>query len=445
MYLCTLDKKATLIINFYNQNHKKMKKVLLLLAAVILTANVFAQVTAPKAIKKGEPVIFGNKPTQVLQRGVNANFWFNYAEALENWWGEELDGFGPPIMCDTLGVYPFTDGNSHCQFLSLGQIYDWGHSCWNEFFEGELYEEYDVPALATAQSYSIDSIRFCYQYHWGTNVPTTNVDTLAISYIVDLDNEPIHTPQNSNGPAFSMLYIPYNEHTFMADYADGNNEITLSSNARIVYDKIPMTHDDITDSTYFYYVTIPAPAELNNLNCQKMAVAFTFIPGDNERTINSVIGEDLNSFRTVMNDDPRDEYNTVGSPELINDVQVGLFTDADNFIPTNGWYGIYNPNLFWSGNPKVYLGLNITCNDCSLVNVEEVAEQNVTVMPNPATDNITVNTGSDEQVLVELYNLVGQKVYSEKVMGTTTINVANLKAGVYMLKVNNYTAKVVVK
>ncbi|MCQ2283898.1 MAG: T9SS type A sorting domain-containing protein [Bacteroidales bacterium] len=422
-----------------------MKKALFLLAAVILTANVFAQVTAPRAIKKGEPVVIGNKSAQtVQQKNASANFWFNYAEALENWWGEELDGFGPPIQCDSLGLFPFTDGPAHVQFMSLGQIFDWTHNCWNEFFEGELYEEYQIPALSETNSYNIDSLKLCYYYHWGTNVPTTVVDTLAVSYILNLDDEPIHTPSNSAGPAFSMLYVPYNENTFMADYVSGDNLITLSSNATIVYDKIPLTHDDITDSTYFYYVSLPAPAELTNLSCKKLAVAFTFIPGV-ERNLNSVIGEDLNTFRTIMSDDPRDEYNGTGTPELLNDVQVGLFTDADNFIPTSNWYGIYNPNLFWQGNPKTYLGLNISCNDCAIVNVEEIENQNVTVMPNPATDNITVNTGSNEQVLVELYNLVGQKVYSENVIGTANINVSNLKAGVYMLKANNHTTKVVVK
>lgn len=423
-----------------------MKKILFVLAATILTANVFAQVTAPKAIKKGEPVIFGNKAnTAVLQKNAAADFWFDYSTALENWWGEELDGFGPPIMCDTLGVYPYTDGNSHCQFLSLGQVFDWTHNCWNEFFEGELYEEYQIPNLGQTNSYDIDSIRLCYYYHWGTNVPTSVVDTLVVSYILNLDDEPIHTPQNSSGPAFSMLYLPYDENTFAAGYTSGDGEISLSSTANIVVDRIPLTYDDVTDSTYFYYFSIPAPAGLNNLNCKKLAVAFTFVPGVNDRTINSVIGEDLNIFRTIMYKDPRPEYSELGSTELINDVQTGLFTSADNYNTSAGWYGIYNPNIFWQGNPHTFFALHTVCNDCAIVSVEDIEAQNVTVMPNPATDYITVNTNSNEQVLVELYNLVGQKVYSENVVGTTNISVANLNAGVYMLKANNSTVKVVVK
>jgi len=423
-----------------------MKKVLFFLAAVVLTANVFAQVPAVKSvIKKGEPVTIGNKVATHSAQKTTDNWWFNYVEALEYWWGEELDGFGPPIMCDSLGVYPFSDGNAACQFMSVGQIFDWGHSAWTEFFESEVYEGYSVPVLATAQSYSIDSLRLCYQYHWGTNVPQTNVDTLVVSYIINLDNEAVRTPQTSEGPAFSMKYIPYDENAFAAGYVSGDGAISLGSDVNIVVDRIPMTYDDVTDSTFFYYVTLPAPAELTNLSCQQVAVSFTFVPGDANRTINSVIGQDLNSFRTIMNSDPRDAYNNWGSEELVNDIQVGLFTSSDNYNPNAGWYGIYNPTCFWSSNPRGYLGINVTCNDCSHVDVAEMEKENITVYPNPASNNITITTGSDEKAVVEMFNLVGQKVYSETVVGTTTINVSNMKAGVYMLRVNNHTTKVVVK
>jgi len=430
-----------------------MKKLFLILAVVTISAASFAQVQAPKAIKKSaEPVMFGNQPVQTTaaqQKNGAASFWFEFTSALENYYGQELDGFGPPIQCDSLGLFPFTDGNAHVQFMSVGQVFDWPATCWNDFYNGQdLYAGVSVPYLAQTNSYSIDSIRLCYYYHRGTNVDASVVDTLAVSYVTNLDGEPIHQPSTSAGPAFSTYYVPYNENTYMASMTSGDGDITLGSSVNIVYDKIPLTAEDATDSTYFYYVTIPAPAGLTNVTAKEMAIMFTFIPGV-ARTTASVIGTDLSTFRTILSDDPRTEYTTYGTQELLSDKNMGLYTDADNFIPTDGWYGIYKPNIFWQGNPKTYLGVKVTCNDCAIVNVAEMEAQNITVRPNPATNNITVNLAGEGQAHIQLFNLVGQLVYSETATSATTINVANLHSGVYMLKVSQngkvYTSKVVVK
>jgi hypothetical protein len=60
-----------------------------------------------------------------------------------------------------------------------------------------------------------------------------------------------------------------------------------------------------------------------------------------------------------------------------------------------------------------------------------------------------VNLGNDEKANIQLFNIVGQLVYNENIVGTAQVNVANLHTGVYMLKVNQngkvYTTKVVVR
>ena len=188
---------------------------------------------------------------------------------------------------------------------------------------------------------------------------------------------------------------------------------------------------------------------MTNLTQKQIAVIVTFIPGC-ERTTSSVIGEDLNRFSLLMYDDPRDGYTSSGSEELLNDYQVGLFHDGDNFVSSNAWYPIYQPNMFWVGNPKPSIGLHVVCNDCAVVNVPEMEKNNMTVYPNPATNNFTVNLGdNDAKATIQLFNIVGQQVYSETITGSAQVNVANLHSGVYMLKVNQNgnvtTTKVVVK
>lgn len=430
-----------------------MKKFLIIFVALLIATTSFAQMPVKKTIKDKSPVQFGNQPAQTIsqQKNADASFWFSFIDDLELFWGaEELEGFGPPMQCDSLGLFPFSNypDPSPVQFMSLGQVFDWTYKCWREFYDMPEYEDILVPYLAESNNYSVDSLLLCYYYKRGTNVPTDVVDTLAISYILNLDNEPIRTLSNAQGPAFSMLYLPYNEYTFMADYVSGDGEISLSSDANIVYDKIPLTIADTTEGDYFYYFSLPVPTELASISCKKLAIAFTFIPG-NERNINSLIGTDLNLFRTVMYDDPRPEYLSFGSEELCEDINTGLFTDAENFVPTSGWYGIYNPNIFWVGNPHPYIALKVTCNDCPIVNVEDMETHNITVSPNPATNNIKVNLAGDGKAQIQLFNLVGQLVYNETATTNTTINVSDLQNGIYMLKViqNNkvYTSKVVVK
>ena len=429
-----------------------MKKFYVLLAAMLIASISFAQISTTKKVVKtdGTSIVIKGKPASANQSKAVNSFWFNLIDDAITYYGEDVDGFAPPVQCDTNNLYPFSDGNSHVQFCSVGQVYDWDSHWWNDFYDFTGAAD-NIPHMPSGTSYSVDSIQLIFRYERGTNVPTTVVDTVAISYIMGFDpSEDVRLLSSSGNPVFVMPALPYNNNTFMASTTSmttsGFNN-TLD-NTTIVYDKVALTADDTTGG-YFYYLTLPAPADLANLSPRQMAVTVTFIPGC-DRTPNSLIGTDLNTFRTPMYDDPREGYDgTWGTPEILEDYQVGLFTDADNYTSSAYFYNVYQPNLFWSGNPKPYIGLHITCNDFGVVNVPEVEKNNITVYPNPATNNFTVNLGNDEKASIQLFNLVGQQVYSETFTSSTQVNVSNLRSGVYMLKVNQNgkvtTTKVVVK
>jgi hypothetical protein len=63
----------------------------------------------------------------------------------------------------------------------------------------------------------------------------------------------------------------------------------------------------------------------------------------------------------------------------------------------------------------------------------------LTIFPNPATDNVTV-TGIENGNMT-IYAISGEVVYNSKVNGITTINVADLKSGIYFVEVSKNNTK----
>ncbi|MBR4136752.1 MAG: T9SS type A sorting domain-containing protein [Bacteroidales bacterium] len=429
-----------------------MKKLFTLLTAVLIVSMGFAQVAPTKrAIKDdGMTVKIGNPEMKAHNGAKDAtSFWFSYAEDLENYWGEELEYFAPPTMCDSIGVYPYSDGNSPVQFFGMGHVHDFTYGDWVAFYEEMAGQGEQIPVIATSSSYSIDSVQLAVYYVRGTNMAATAVDTLIISYVINMDDESVASLSSSGNPAFKMYYVPYNEATHSAANVSSLKPSVTFNYATIVLDTILLTAEDEAPDSYFYIWTFPAPAGLNNITGKVNALAYSFVPGV-ARTTSSVITEDISSFRVICYKDPRAAYTTYGSDELMNDLNHGMLLDDYSLYNSNAFcYGAYDAGAVYTANLRPQIAFHVTCNDCSNVNVEDMEKENITVYPNPASSNLTVTLAGNEAATVQLFNLVGQQVYSETAVNSASINVSSLKAGVYMLKVSQngkvYTSKVVVK
>jgi len=73
-----------------------------------------------------------------------------------------------------------------------------------------------------------------------------------------------------------------------------------------------------------------------------------------------------------------------------------------------------------------------------------LANSDVRIYPNPATDFITISaTKNLENVVVELFDIAGKLVADNSQSGNTTLTIANLSNGVYFCKVSS--AKTVLK
>ena len=110
---------------------------------------------------------------------------------------------------------------------------------------------------------------------------------------------------------------------------------------------------------------------------------------------------------------------------------------------------MYYPAPFWSTLHYPYIMPKLSCSDCAIIGVEEMEKENISVYPNPATNKFTVNLAGSEKANIEMFNLVGQKVYNCTATEKAEINVSSFRPGIYMLKVSQngqvYTSKVVVK
>lgn len=58
------------------------------------------------------------------------------------------------------------------------------------------------------------------------------------------------------------------------------------------------------------------------------------------------------------------------------------------------------------------------------------------IYPNPAKDYITIESKNVKLSSVELYNVLGSKILSQKTLTNNRLNVAGISKGIYMLKVN---------
>ena len=88
------------------------------------------------------------------------------------------------------------------------------------------------------------------------------------------------------------------------------------------------------------------------------------------------------------------------------------------------------------------------------LNIEELESNNTTSLyPNPFNDQLTIEGLPNEYLLFEIYDLFGRLVFqdNEYIDGSITINTADIKPGVYLLRVRDtdsgqmITSKIIVK
>ena len=71
----------------------------------------------------------------------------------------------------------------------------------------------------------------------------------------------------------------------------------------------------------------------------------------------------------------------------------------------------------------------------------ETNSLDITISPNPIVEKLFINTTISNLNRIDIYNVLGVKVFSEEINTNNVINISNLKTGVYFVKINSSNEK----
>ena len=102
-------------------------------------------------------------------------------------------------------------------------------------------------------------------------------------------------------------------------------------------------------------------------------------------------------------------------------------------------------------NPHEQYGYGLPNFETAYGNVLNVTEQDfikgISVYPNPISSTFTLktNTTNLSSLSIQIFNVIGKKVYEEKNLKSKTIDVSELNTGIYILKIMNETQQKTIK
>jgi uncharacterized Ntn-hydrolase superfamily protein len=119
-------------------------------------------------------------------------------------------------------------------------------------------------------------------------------------------------------------------------------------------------------------------------------------------------------FAFVKVAQPEDDF---GDPSFVRSVRTN---DGDGIEPIDSLQSIFNSTWI-----------------CSPVGLDEGSAFPYTVFPNPTQNSLTVLLGNEEIVLLELIDLNGRLIHTERATVNIEMDLSSLDAGLYILQVSN--------
>ena len=131
----------------------------------------------------------------------------------------------------------------------------------------------------------------------------------------------------------------------------------------------------------------------------------------------------------------------IGESLILNpNMPNAIYTWQDGSTDSN--YTVTHAGTYWvrayfaDYNITTYDTINVMYKDCDTT---DTIDNIISIYPNPATDNLTIETNFKEEHRLEIINLLGQTIYTTYINRKSIINTSNYSCGLYFLKI--YTDK----
>ncbi|MGB0789294.1 MAG: choice-of-anchor B family protein [Marinirhabdus sp.] len=323
-------------------------------------------------------------------------------------------------------------------------------------------EDAHYPNFGNAHNIAINEASG-YAYAVGTN-------TFAGGpHIIDISNPVNPTPMGGysavgyshdaqvityNGPdtdySGSEIYIGSNaDEVVLLDITDKNNIQQISI---LSYTDIGYTHQGWFTEDLKYFLLGDESDELN-VGFNTRTIVFDFTDLDNPTQFFEYFGPtqaiDHNGY--VVGDLYYVANYTAGMRIVdISDIENQNINEVayfDTYLPNDqasfdGTWNVYP--FFESGNIVMSGDAGFTLVQANEeLGVQQTVPQNFELLPNPASNFVKVRSNKGPVTSVSIHNVLGQKVMSEQFTPSLSqnINVGNLKAGMYLVTINEKTTK----
>ncbi len=319
-------------------------------------------------------------------------------------------------------IYGATGGGQVLGSVGLhgvGQVFDPKSAYFDD-------EEAETKPLSRYNRYTWDSVALFYS-NYQHHVPGS-VDTLIFQFYTTR-SQGIQVGDLTNGE--QTAFTAYNRSTNL-----GNGAVKTY---KYLLDEKDTTTDRIAAITVPVEIDVPA----NGLAAFTISYrpGYAYNAGDtlDSRWTNPAVTKKLNHLRLMVGRDmakPEHESYNHG---------LRLITATRYALPGNGWNNAYIPGDAWNDyNEHLYSTFHITSNNVGIENDAFAGYGIGNIYPNPASGiaNLQFELGKSEQVTINVYNAVGQKVSTVAngsfAAGKHNVNfsVENLNSGIYFYTIN---------
>jgi len=125
------------------------------------------------------------------------------------------------------------------------------------------------------------------------------------------------------------------------------------------------------------------------------------------------------------------------------DLAAGDSGAMDVHVYPNGFEGAAIIKVVVHRTDDPFVSTSATYYFNQAVGITEKFSEAIKIYPNPAQDYISIDNSENLVVKADIYNLSGQLVLSTNLNGNEIINIQNLSAGNYILKLSNGNSQIV--